>query len=191
MRSGRASPVSDVDDRRDRTADDGAAEADGRVPEAEMGYDLQRHLDAGHLMFWWGAMDLEAGRTLRAEPGPQAKAETEIDGKLFVIALRNVIRAAELCRDHAPEVVDAALATFRERVPDATKVRNVIEHFDAYERGEGRLQEKGQLEEIIDWYEFDGETYRLNISGKYVLDVREAKEAAGQLCGDVMAAIVG
>jgi len=153
--------------------------------------DMQRHLDAGHLMFWYRAMDLEADRTLRAEAGALAKADAETDATLFVIALRNVVRAVELCRDHAPEVVDAALAKFREQVPDADKIRNITEHFDAYERGEGRLQEKGQVQEIIDWYEFDGKTYRLNISGRYVLDVRSAEEAAGELTGEVLEALVG
>jgi hypothetical protein len=161
------------------------------MTETKRDEDLQRHLDAGHLMFWWGAMDLEADRTLGTEAGPQAKAEAEVDATLFTIALRNVIRAAELCRAHAPDVVDAALATFREQVPDVDKIRNIVEHFDAYERGEGRLQDQGAVEEIFRWYDFDGKTYRLNISGKYMLDVRAAKDAAGRLCGDVMADIVG
>src|SRR5262249_11872010 len=38
-----------------------AGERGGDMSEdAKLGDDLQRHLDARHLMFWWGAMDLEA-----------------------------------------------------------------------------------------------------------------------------------
>ena len=136
-------------------------------------------------------MRREADRVLSVEPGPEAGVELKVDAALFAIALRGVIRAAkELCRPHAPAAVDAAVAKFEKRVPDAVHARNIVEHFDEYERGVGRLQKGGDVGQVMEWFVRDGVTYQLHISGKYVLDVREAAEEADELTDDVVTAVL-
>lgn len=51
---------------------------------------------------------------------------------LFMVCLRNVERAARMGLEHEPELVQAALDRFQERMPRAIRARNVLEHFDEY-----------------------------------------------------------
>lgn len=67
------------------------------------------------------------------------------DAILLAIAFRNVQRAAEAAdaKDFFPGLTGAALAMFRERVPDLREIRDSLEHSDAYFLGEGTRQKKG------------------------------------------------
>ena len=84
---------------------------------------------------WLDAVDRQAGRTL--DMPDHGKGQVEI--LLFVGALRNVMRGAEaiLGKDHA------AVRSFYEAVPGAMDIRDMLEHFDEYVTGNGRLQKGG------------------------------------------------
>jgi len=64
----------------------------------------------------------------------------------LVSAVRNVLRAGEFARDLATgeqhDRLAHALAEFNSALPRAEDARNVLEHFDAYALGKGRLQRK-------------------------------------------------
>jgi hypothetical protein len=68
----------------------------------------------------------------------------ESDAALALLALRNVIRAAEwFARDLQSSSNDnptAWIAEFRDMVPDLVNARDALEHFDDYAAGRGRLQ---------------------------------------------------
>ena len=66
------------------------------------------------------------------------------DAYLFAVALAQVVKAAEIT-DGALGSVEtrAALKSFRAAFPHATDVRNVVEHWEAYAEGKGRLQKRG------------------------------------------------
>ena len=66
----------------------------------------------------------------------------------LVIATRNVLRISEVARDIPG--VRAALDAFNRRVPRVKDVRDVLEHFDEYRRGKGRLQRASPFELSID-----------------------------------------
>jgi hypothetical protein len=62
-----------------------------------------------------------------------------------VTAARNLVRAVELQAEltdlaTASEALRSAITEFHDSLPGLTEVRNVLEHFDDYLRGTGRLQ---------------------------------------------------
>ncbi|MBL7261520.1 hypothetical protein [Paractinoplanes lichenicola] len=68
------------------------------------------------------------------------------DGYLLLVALRQMIRAAEMSRDsltndRARAILNSALKRFRTDLPELVDARDIIEHFDEYAVGEGRLQD--------------------------------------------------
>lgn len=71
------------------------------------------------------------------------------EGYVFVIALRNLRRAAALVastftRDEDQQAAAAALAEFDRALPGSKQTRDIIEHFDDYARGAGALQRQQQ-----------------------------------------------
>lgn len=89
----------------------------------------------GHAWEWSRVVAVQMERFLRT--GSVA------DTYLLVLALRNVLRAAELARDHAlsteagRESVDRAIAAFEQELPGVRSARDALEHFDEYARGRG------------------------------------------------------
>jgi hypothetical protein len=68
------------------------------------------------------------------------------DAHFLLVAIRNVLRNAELLRKLTGDGrVDRALRQFDRRFPDARNLRDVLEHFDAYLLDEGRLQGDGKV----------------------------------------------
>lgn len=64
------------------------------------------------------------------------------------MALNNAERAARFASanassEAATSAIDNALKQFDDAVPDVKAARNMIEHFDAYERGTGDSQQPG------------------------------------------------
>jgi hypothetical protein len=115
---------------------------------------------------------------------------------LFALALRDLVRTAEYAKRFEPERVGAALDHFNGAVPHARAMRNVLEHFDDYESGTGKLQRKRKRGEagLLRWYENDAERYSLVfvVAGTQLrLDVGAAQEAAEQLAGGILAALHG
>jgi len=85
--------------------------------------------------------------------------------------------------------LDQEIATFDEAVPAAKSGRDILEHFDDYARGEGRLQREAIRDQDIDVYEaaarywgggYDPATEELT-EGPFTLVVPNALEAAEQL----------
>lgn len=77
----------------------------------------------------------------RRRRGP---ATRDADIQLFAVALRNLIRAVEFASKvgdpREAKAITAGLDRFKERVLHAVDIRDILEHFDEYERGTGKLQ---------------------------------------------------
>lgn len=69
----------------------------------------------------------------------------QVDAMLLAVAFRNVYRAAEWAsRTVSPAgqgLLRRALEQVDRELPDAKDVRDMLEHFDEYEAGKGRLQQ--------------------------------------------------
>lgn len=62
------------------------------------------------------------------------------DLDLFALALRNLLRAVEEAnKETGSAVLAKGLAEFNRKIPNAKDVRDILEHFDDYERGLGFL----------------------------------------------------
>jgi hypothetical protein len=108
---------------------------------------------SGHLFAWSYAAQRQVERIGEGDNG----IDRMVDAYLFAFAIRQIIRGAEAmlkatCLHDIPEEegrdprLAKALDGFLASTPSAAKVRDVLTHFDDYERGEGRLQESGELE---------------------------------------------
>jgi hypothetical protein len=123
---------------------------------------------------WLDAVDRQAGRAL--DLPDHGKGQVEI--LLFVGALRNVLRGAEaiLGKQHP------AVRCFYEAVPGARDIRDMLEHFDEYVTGSGRLQKS----ESSDWLVYfssdreEGGERTIHVGGRE-LDVETAALAARTL----------
>jgi hypothetical protein len=103
----------------------------------------------------------------------------QVEILLFVTALRNVIRGAEkiLGGDHE------AVRAFHQAVPGAKDVRDMLEHFDAYVGGQGRLQERNAPQWIVSYSPtvLGGGEQIIHINEDYTLAVADAAAAARPL----------
>lgn len=123
--------------------------------------------------------------------------ERQLDLYLFALALRGVVRAAEFARqaatssgdDEAHDRISEALDGFTDAVPDAKHVRDILEHFDKYRLGEGRLQRRRAMDELLVWVEDAGEGPVLVLGARYRLPVLTAVAAAGALADEVRRAL--
>lgn len=111
----------------------------------------------------------------------------EIDAISFALVLRQLIRAIEaLNRRVKSAEVDEALEEFYSKFPHEKEMRDILEHFDEYVIGEGRLQrDRARAGKAPDeywlWYEADGMNYTLRLGANLRLNVSEVSEAAYQL----------
>ena len=88
-------------------------------------------------------------RVLAAQADRLAESGFVPDGYVFVIALRNLRRAATLVASTLTSTEDqqaaaAALAGFDQALPGSKEARDILEHFDDYARGTGWLQNHQQ-----------------------------------------------
>jgi hypothetical protein len=102
----------------------------------------------------------------------------------------------------ARDQLNEALAEFDQALPDATSVRNVLEHFDDYTRGIGDLQQSGARakrvanEELartyVPGFHFAGESAAskrpILTVGPHTIDLRAAAQAADRLVHEIWAA---
>ena len=148
---------------------------------------MQRGLDAAHILFWGHAVDLQ-GR--RANDGKVATMDAQVDCYLFLVAVRQLVRAVEFCRPHAMSEIDKALSEFKREVPGWLVLRDVVEHFDEYERGIGKHQTSGKLPtELSEWFEHDGQSISVQMH-PHSLRVADAMGAAVELGGRSMDAVL-
>lgn len=140
------------------------------------------------LSFWLDAAELQRDRIVEnAGDGNRDRA----DAAFFAIAIRNVVRAADLARDYEPASVPQALGAFDSAVPGAVKVRDVLEHFDDYERGKGRLQESGDLGDYQPAYARHEDQFVVQVAQGSSLDVQSSCHAARRMVQAIQVALVG
>jgi hypothetical protein len=157
-----------------------------------------RAMLAGWLYTWFAAAERQAMRTLH----PQHRSDYQVEGYLFILAVRQVLRAVEAARSHADQHRDGkrsakltkALATFDTTVDAARMVRDVLTHFDKYQRGKGDLQltdkRAGRDPRRLNvYYENTGSTIRLHLMPNVVMDVGTTLDAAGELVEEVSSAL--
>jgi hypothetical protein len=118
---------------------------------------------------------------------------------VFVLAhaLRNLRRAvkrarrdAKRAKDHAQEIpLHKALMAFDARIPDAVKMRNVVEHLDDYIEGRGWDKTVGRID--VSMERSTRGVVRLHLAEGLFLDVREAADAAQELADRATAIIRG
>lgn len=121
----------------------------------------------------------------RAIAPTATQRDAEVDTLLFAIALRQLVRAVEFCQPHSASRIDRALNRFKAAVPAWLDLRDVVEHFDDYERGKGNLQESGRMGSLLEWFEYDGTTRRLVIP-PHSLDIAAAMDAADSLAQECL-----
>ncbi|GIG62942.1 hypothetical protein Lfu02_73140 [Longispora fulva] len=140
------------------------------------------------------AVTVQANRIL----APDATLEqAEVDAMLLLYPLRQVLRAAEVLRRHttgpARELISDALDRFHTDLPGVKDARDVLEHFDEYLLGAGRLQKRGQRSTGSDLERADAAAafpvFSERRPGHFVLhvgplsiDVATARSAAQALC---------
>ena len=111
------------------------------------------------------------------------------DTWLYALALGTTLRSVHLAGVLDVDTTEA-LRRFDAAVPDAKKVRDVLEHLEDYELGVGDLQPPGQRRlEFLYSSDDEGMAY-IELQGVGVrLDIREAHAAARRLVEDTEAAI--
>ena len=97
------------------------------------------NLALGHAWLWAKASEVPAARLLGDGSGLP-------DALLLLLALRQVLRAAEMAQDsrlqnrRARQILNSAVARFKRDLPDLVDARDIIEHFDQYAVGKGDRQ---------------------------------------------------
>ncbi len=137
-----------------------------------------------YLNVWVRALDAQAARLRDLSVfngGP--------DAWLYALALGTTLRSVHLAAVLGVETAEA-LGRFDAAVPDAKKVRDVLEHLEDYELGVGDLQSPGQRRlEFLYCSDDQGMNY-IELQGVGLrLDIREAHAAARQLVQDTETAI--
>ena len=152
---------------------------------------------AAQVLAWNHAVQLQKIRIMSGIGLPTAgPVSKQADAYLFVLALRNVRRAAALTAKLAGGsrrvVIRRALVAFDEALPTAKDLRDVLDHFDDYALGRGKLQDSKRPWPLIEWYEESTDTYRLNIGvgGKLLaVEVGAASQASDALLDSVAEAL--
>jgi hypothetical protein len=148
-------------------------------------------------LLFWGANALRCSARIlnndnRAEWSdaglPPTRLTREIDAAQMLLALRNVLRAAEWLAKNRQNLVGdemALVANFKRMLPDVVSARNGLEHFDAYAEGQGHQQ--------LSW----SEGYRFELSdegaeavvtvGPHSINVQHARDACHTLVANLMA----
>ncbi|MEW6475335.1 MAG: hypothetical protein AB1679_24025 [Actinomycetota bacterium] len=147
---------------------------------------------AGQVLKWAEAIDLQRQCIL----APSATTMNAIvDANLMLLALRNLVRAAEAAACHTKDQrITDAVDTFKASLPGIVDMRDVVEHFDAYLDGKGKLQKKLRSPTGLPYFEFETfqrkpGLFELMVTPKFTLDVGNAAEAAIKMATDVLVAL--
>jgi hypothetical protein len=144
---------------------------------------------------WWAfqAVLLFASDARSSSNHAQQIYARQIFGQLRALRRCAEMQTKELARLGVSDIdqarLDRAIEDFDVAVPDARHARDVLEHFDEYARGEGRLQRKTIRELGIDVYEaaamywgggYDPATEQIT-EGPFVLNIPGAVDASERL----------
>ena len=144
----------------------------------------------GALLQWAFAALKSAERVLEAEKLDWA---SESDALLMLLALRNVVRAGEWLaveRDDEVSTMLNALELFEAELPGLVTARDVIEHFDEYAVGKGRLQRKlADPPTFPLFFEYGGPGAFVVHVGALNVDVLRARDACRGLTIRLLAAV--
>jgi hypothetical protein len=110
----------------------------------------------GQVVKWHYAMSVQNHRIVEGTEALYG-IQREVDLHFFLIALTNFVAfvkvAAKMVSPEARTTIWAGIAAFDLDVPDASNLRDVLEHYDEYIRGKGKLQAgrlaKGQRAQIV------------------------------------------
>ena len=151
-----------------------------------------------HVLTWRHAVDVQALRVLADDTGmPDGPMTRQVDCYLFTFSLRNLRRSVELVRKVAPRSawsgIDKALNAFDGIAPDTLDLRGVLEHFDAYATGEGKLQDDASGP-LVGYYSRGAHTYSYTVlvgpgRPSLTVEVTAAREAAAILAVAVSEAV--
>lgn len=110
---------------------------------------------SGRITEWLLATERQYERVLTSTSGDIDRVEIG----LFVLAAAQLRVACRMAIDYA--TVARAAAAFDARLPHLKDVRDLITHFDEYDRGNGRLQARSAVPEVIPTrYEYDPPAHR-------------------------------
>jgi hypothetical protein len=137
----------------------------------------------------------------RSELGPEQQIYArQIFGQLRLLRRCAGLQAGELKRLGVPDVhrdrLDQAIAAFDEATEGATDARNILEHFDEYARGKGKLQRKAIKDQGMGLSEaaalywgggYDPTTEQLS-EGPFVIVVPDAVAASEALYQEIYVA---
>jgi hypothetical protein len=143
--------------------------------------------DASNYAFLWACAMERQHRRLKEQVGSQS--EDLADALLYVTSLRNVLRAAYFVE----QVIGSGdqgysthwIRDFERHCPDVIAARNMLEHFDEYAMGRGRLQRGPHQEPLrINLVRTDrgSPVLTLSTTGSVLeIDLDTTTKAAGQL----------
>jgi hypothetical protein len=112
---------------------------------------------------------------------------------IYPFCLRAILRIATLAEQlYGSAAIRQAIVEFNQQVPNAVQVRDVIEHYDEYVLGSGKLQKRDMSANgpgALPWMLNMGRTYLLTeertcvlwLGGSLELDIRNATLAAYRL----------
>lgn len=113
----------------------------------------------------------------------------DLDATFYAYTLRHSVQVAEMCRVFNPGKIGSAIKDFETAVPNYKRVRDVLEHFDAYETGSGNLADVGAaLADSVHFFEYDAATQIMRI-GDMSIDVTDSFQAANALLSSVRAVL--
>lgn len=154
---------------------------------------------------WVRTVQLQLHRILHEDDGQTAI----LDAYQLVMGLRMVLRGAQMTRQHlgteqALQILEEGLDAFAAAVPGGKDARDVIEHFDEYTQGRGRLQQPEVLPQQRQPDEAQAERFRIDfrwdedpeqrrpilVVGPYPIDLISAVDAAARLQCDVYEALL-
>lgn len=153
---------------------------------------------------WRHAVQLQALRILSSGTGmPDGPVSKQVDSYLFVVALRDFLRAVDLAKrlvsEESGRDLESAIGTFDAAVPSIRALRNVLEHFDSYAQGTGYIQDSNRKRTgrppfpVAEWTERGVGTYRLvlGVNGRTLsIEVKSAADACAVLASRTVDALI-
>ncbi|MFJ8203239.1 hypothetical protein [Micromonospora chalcea] len=142
----------------------------------------------------WSMAALHCAKRLLA--GGQKGIEQHPDALLLMLSLRNLVRAAEWrvkTVKGTPEEATRrqAVADFLRRLPNLVDARDVLEHFDEYGSGRGRIQQRAASKgEVPAVYRFAVATEGVDVVirvGPYRFNVALLQDACRELTISLLA----